>query len=250
MRLVLLLLLATAFDERAVRHFEALKIDRPDTDDDAAKRVVATMLQREHWVGAFRDLADRFGRFPDELDLSVDFNLDGEEVGRTASRGAVYRISFNLKKLTGLQKQLDQFEQHKREGKEVTFKVPPLKMDRLVYHEVTHVLQGGSNAPRWFVEGMAQLVGDDPNTLYQFIRDGKRVEALDRDPSDRIEIYARGHLFWKWLDSRGAASKTFELAFVKRLPYRQALEEATNRSWANIVAEESEWSARELQKYK
>lgn len=250
MKAVLLALaLAAVPDERAERHFDRMKIEAPDLSDDVSRRVVVTMLQKEHWVGAFTDLADRFARFPEDLDLTLDFKLESDEVARTVWTGSDWKISFNLKKLCELQKRLDELEKMKREGKQFVFKVPPLKMDRLVYHELTHVLQGRFDAPGWFIEGMAQWVGDDFNVLCQFAKDKKAVRGLDRQITDRNETYARGHLFWKWLDTRGATSKAFDLAFVKRLPWQQALEEATNRSWVNIVAEESEWSNRELQKY-
>jgi hypothetical protein len=245
---LLALALAALPDERAERHFDRMKIDAPDLSDDVSRRVVVYVLQKEHWVGAFTDLADRFTRFPDDLDLTVDFKLDAGEVARTWATDNEWKISFNLKKLCELQKRLDELEKMKREGKRFVFKIPPLKMDRLVYHEVTHILQGRFEAPSWFSEGMAQLVGDDLNAICQFVKDNKPVRGLDRVITDRNEIYARGHLFWKWLDSRGATSKTFELAFVKRIPWQQAVEEATNRSWVNVVAEESEWSSRELQR--
>ena len=251
MRLALLVLsLAVLPDERAERYFERMKIEAPDLSDDVARRVVVYMLQKEHWVGAFTDVSDRFGRFPDDLELSVDFKLDAEEIGRTSSAGNEWKISFNLKKLVELQKRYDQVEQWKRENKRMVFKVPPLKMDRLIYHEVTHILQGQFDAPRWFVEGMAQMVGDDLNAVCQFVKDNKSIRGLDNEITDRLETYARGHLFWKWLDTRGATLRTYELAFVKRLPWKQALEEATNRSFANIVAEEREWATQEVQKYK
>ena len=251
MRLALLVLsLAVLPDERAERYFDRMKIDAPDLSDDVGRRVVVYMLQKEHWVGAFTDLSDRFGRFPDELDLTIDFKLDAEEIGRTSCKGTEWKISFNLKKLIELQKRYDQIEKWKRENKQMVFKVPPLKMDRLITHEVTHVLQGRFEAPGWFVEGMAQMAGDDLNAVCQFVKDGKPIRGLDVDITDRLETYARGHLFWKWLDSRGATLRTYELAFVKGLPWKQALEEATNRSFASIVAEEREWAMQEVKKYK
>jgi len=243
-------LLATAPDERAERLFDRMKIEAPDLSDDVSRRVVVYLLKKEHWIAAFGDLSDRFARFPEDLELTIDFKLDGEEVGRTSFNGTEWKISFNLKKLAALQKRYDEIETWKREGKQLVFKVPPMKMDRLIWHEVTHVLQGRFEAPGWFVEGMAQMVGDDPNAMCQFAKDAKPVRGLDVEITNRLETYARGHLFWKWLETRGAMSRTFELVFVKRLAWKEALEEATNRSWANIVAEEKEWSVQELQKYK
>jgi hypothetical protein len=250
-RTAFLLLLAALPDQRAERYFERMKIEPPELSDDVGRRVVVYLLQKEHWVGAFTEIADRFGRFPDELELQVDFRLDGDgEVAQTASRGSERKISFNLKKLCELQRNLDRYAQMKREGKAVVFKVPPLRMERLIYHEVTHVLQGGCDAPKWFTEGMAQMVADDMSAVLQFIHDRKPLRAVDGEITDLIEIYARGHLFWKWLETRGATTRTYDLAFVKRLPWKQALEEATNRSWVNIVSDEHEWSAREIGKLK
>lgn len=251
MRAALLLLLLSALpDERADRFFDRMKIDPPDLSDDVARRVVVYLLEKEHWVGAYTEIANRFGPFPDGLDLGVDFKYGGPEAAVTLSRRNERRISFNLKLLVELQKQLDEFAKMKREGKPVAFNVPPMKMDRLITHEVTHVFQGPCDAPKWFIEGMAQLVADDLNAVSQFIHDEKKVRGVDVEITDLNEIYSRGHLFWKWLDARGAIPKTIELAFSKRLPWKQALEEATNRSWADIVADEREWSARELRKLK
>jgi len=250
MNVALLLLLAAFPDQQAVRHYERTRFDKIEPTDEASRKVVEFILRKEHWIGAFSDIADRFARYPDDLELSVDFNLDGEEAARTTGRGVRWKISFNLKLLAGAQKQLDEIEELKKAGKKVTFKVPPVKFDRLIHHEMTHVLQAGFDGPGWFVEGMAQLVGDDPNSLYQFAHDGGAVKALDTAPSSRTETYARGHLFWKWLDSRGATAKTFELAFVRRLGWKEALEGATGRSWASMAADESEWSAKELARLK
>jgi hypothetical protein len=251
MRIALLLLLLPAFaDERAERLFDRMKIDPPDLSEDIARRVVVTLLQKEHWVGAFTEIADKFGRFSDDLELRVDFSHDSDLVAQTASRGTERKVSFNLKKLCEIQKKLDEFAQLKRQGKQPVFKVPPVKMERLIYHELTHVLQGGVNAPGWFSEGMAQLVGDDWNAVRQFIHERRPVRGLDAEVTNLTETYARGHLFWKWLDARSAAAKTYELAYVKRVPWKQALEEATNRSWESIVSDEREWSARELERLK
>lgn len=250
MRSALLLLLAIAPDERALRHYEKTFFEKADPPTPEARRVVDYILQKEHWVGAFSEIAAKFGNFQDDLSLGVDFRHVGGEAAITSGRGRLWKISFNLQRLTELQKQLDELEKLKKEGRQVQFQVPPLKMDRLIYHEMTHVLQAGFDGPGWFVEGMAQMVGDDFNAIHQFIHDKRKVRGLDQAIVDRVETYARGHLFWKWLDTRGATPKTYELAFVRRLPWKQALEQATNRSWENLVADEKEWSESELQRMK
>ena len=247
---LLLLLLPVLRDDRAERLFDRMRIDPPELSEDLERRVVVFILQKEHWVGGFREVANLFGPFPEELDLTVDFKLDGPQAAQTASRLKERKISFNLKKLCELQQSFDKFAQLKREGRQPVFNVPPLRMERLVCHELTHVLQGGCDAPKWFTEGMAQLAGDDLNAVRRFIHDKKAVRPVDGEITEPNEIYARGHLFWKWLDTRGAVAKTYELAFVKQVPWKQALEEATNRSWTNIVADEREWSTGEIDRLK
>jgi hypothetical protein len=250
-RTALLLLLLTGLrDERADRFFDQMKIDPPDLSDDMERRVAVNLLQKEYWVGAYTELANRFGPFPDDLDVSVDFKHPGPEAAVTRCRKKERKVSFNLKMMVDLQKQHDELARRKREGKNAEFKVPPMKMDRLIVHEMTHVLQGACDAPQWFIEGMAQLAADDLNAIAKFLHDDKKIRPLDAAISDLNEIYARGHLFWKWLDARGAMPKTVELVFGQRVPWKQALEEAAGRSWTNIVADERDWSVRELQRLK
>jgi hypothetical protein len=245
---LLLLLLAALRDERADRFFDRLKIDPPDLTEDVQRRVVVTLLDKEHWVGAYTEIANRLGPFPDNLTVTVDFKCGGPEPAVTLSRGTERRISFNIKLLAEHQKQVDEIARMKREGKKFDFKVPPMKMDRLITHEMTHVFHGACDAPKWFLEGMAQLMGDDLNSVYKFVQDERKVRGVDAEITEPEEIYARGHLFWKWLDQRSATPKTIELAFGRRVPWKKALEEATGRSWADIVAEERDWSAREIRR--
>jgi hypothetical protein len=245
-----LLLLAALRDERADRFFDRLKIDPPDLSDDVQRRVVVTLLSKDHWVAAYTEIANRLGPFPDKLDVAVDFKYPGPEPAVTHSRGSDRKVSFNLKLLAEYQKQLDESERMKREGKAPDFKVPPMKLDRLITHEMTHVFHGVYEAPKWFLEGLAQLMGDDLNSVYQFVQDERKVRGIDAEITEPYENYARGHLFWKWLDQRSATPKAIELAFARRVPWKKALEEATGRSWADIVADEREWSAREIRKLK
>ena len=247
---LLLLLLAALRDERADRFFDRMKIDPPDLSDDVQRRVVVYLLQKELWVGAYTEISNRLGVFPDNLDVGVDFKYGGPEAAVTVSQGTERKIRFNLKRLVEHQKQLDEVARLKREGKAIEFDVPPMKMDRLIPHEMTHVFQGVTDAPRWFIEGMAQLMGDDLNAVCQFVHEGRKVRGVDAEITESNEIYARGHLFWKWLDQRSATPKAIELAFGRRIPWKKALEEATNRTWADIVAEEREWSAREIRRLK
>jgi hypothetical protein len=130
----------------------------------------------------------------------------------------------------------------------MVFKVPPVRFDRVIYHELTHVLQQGYDGPLWFLEGMAQLAGDDMNAICGFAVAKKPLKNIDAPLAEKGDNYARGHLFWKWLESRYAVQKTVQHTIFERRPWKESLEDATQQSWASIVATEREWSERELEK--
>jgi hypothetical protein len=253
-RIAILLLLALLPDERALRLYERTKFQPPNPEDDTAKRVCDLLLKKEHWVGAYSELAEKFGRFPDDLDVTVDFNYTGTELARAAGKARRGVISFNLKKLSESQKKNDEFEELRKtseaQGRKFYFRVPPARFDRVIYHELTHVLQQGYDAPLWFLEGMAQLAGDDMNAICGFAVEKKVIQDVDAPVREKADTYARGHLFWKWLVSQRAMEKVVELTIFKQRPWKEALEEATARSWASIVATEREWSEKEIEKHR
>ena len=252
MRLALLLLWILAPDLRALQLYERMQFQPVDAKDDAARRVVEILLKKEHWVGAYSSLSDRFGPFPDDLVVSVNFDLQGEELGQAGGRKNKGLISFNLERLAEAQRTIDQVLEKKRlaeaRGRRFVMTVPPLKFERIIHHELTHVLQQNYDAPLWFLEGMAQLAADDPNILCSFAQDKRKIQSIDVHLEDRRDNYARGHFFWKWLDSRSLAQRVFELTAVQRQGWKVALIEATQLSWDVIVVTEREWSERELEK--
>jgi hypothetical protein len=132
----------------------------------------------------------------------------------------------------------------------MVFRVPPAKLERFVPHELCHVLQKQRKveAPEWFEEGLAQWVGEDPNVLTGFAIAGKKVDVVDAATSDPDDVYARGHLFFLWLDSRGALKKAVRAAFFESAPWKKALEDATGLPWDKLIAAEREWSAVEAAK--
>ena len=132
----------------------------------------------------------------------------------------------------------------------MVFRLPPAKLERFVPHELCHVLQKQRKveAPEWFEEGLAQWVGEDPNVLTGFAIAGKKVEVIDVATSDPDDVYARGHLFFLWLESRGALKKAVRAAFFESVPWKKALEDATGLTWDKLIAAEREWSAVEAAK--
>src|SRR5689334_9816985 len=78
-RLALLVLLPAlvADDDRANRFFDRVRFEKPEARDEEGRRVLEIFLKKEHWVGAYRTLEERFGKFPDDLEVAVDFKLEG-----------------------------------------------------------------------------------------------------------------------------------------------------------------------------
>lgn len=181
----------------------------------------------------------------------MTFDYDGREFVKMAGKTTV---RFNLPKLEAYQKKLDDLERQRqelaRQGKRMVFRLPPAKLERFIAHELTHVLQKQRSAegPEWFDEGLAQWVGDDPNVLVGFALSGKKVEGIEAPPADPDDVYARGHLFFKWLESRGAIRKAAKAALYEGAGWKKAVEEGTGLAWEKLVATELEWSAREVEK--
>jgi hypothetical protein len=252
-KVLLPLLIAVSLqDDRAARHYERTRFDAVAPEEEEGRRAVEILLNKDQWIGAYAAIAQKFGPFPEDLEVAVDFNMEGDELAKATGLGTRGKISFNLKRLTEGQKKRDELEKQRKEteagGGKLVFKVPPLKFERIVYHELTHVLQRGYDAPKWFLEGMAQLMGDDPNAMCGFAVAGRKVRCIDEPLADRSDLYARGHLFWKWLDSQGAAKKAAELAVQQRRPWKDAIEEATRSAWPVILIVERDWSAKEIEK--
>jgi hypothetical protein len=95
---------------------------------------------------------------------------------------------------------------------------------------------------------MAVWASEDPNCLAAFAASGKKAAPVETALADKNETYARGHLFWKWLDSKGLAKKVAGATVIRRQGWRSALEEATGIGWEKLVAQEEEWSAAELER--
>src|SRR4029434_5226589 len=157
-------------------------------------------------------------------------------------------------KLEDYRRKLDALERQRQElakqGKRMVFRLPPAKLERFIPHELCHVLQKQRRveAPEWFEEGLAQWVGEDLNVLTGFAIAGKKVEAVDTATSDPDDVYARGHLFFLWLDSRGVLKKAARAAFCESGHWKRPLKDAPGLAWDKLTAAEREWSAAEVVK--
>jgi hypothetical protein len=238
--------------DRAEKFFERVAIQKVDPSSDEERRVVEVLARKEHWVAAFRALEEKVGPFPDETSVKVTFDWAGDEYAHGGATSEKGWVRFNLKKLEQYQKKIDEIDKQRKAleaaGKRAVFRVPPARFDRMIWHELTHVLQRGADAPDWFKEGMAEWVSEDVNVLASFAASDRKVGGIEAPMQEKAETYARGHLFWKWLDSKGAARKTAAATVVARRDWKIALEEATGLPWEKLVAAEQEWSAKEVEK--
>ena len=128
------------------------------------------------------------------------------------------------------------------------------KFIRTVRHEMVHALlhQGAGNLPGWVHEGLAQLVGEEPDDehkarlrsyLAEKIREGYRIELekmgvsfLNLDNESRTRAYASSLLFMDHLSS------TYGSGFVARfiseitsgLPPEDALKTLTGQDFSSL----------------
>ena len=218
----------------------------------AASKSTGVLSDRARWAAGFKLVEEKLGgRFDDATAVEVTWDYEGSEFAKMA--GDV-KIRFNLAKLEAYQKKIDELEERRqellKEGKRMVFRLPPAKIERFIPHELTHVLQKQRKvaAPEWFEEGLAQWVGDDPNVLIGYALSGKKFGLVDELLPDPDDVYARGHLFFKWLDSKGAVKKAVQPAFFDGVPWKKALEDAVGLKWDALCAAEQAWSARELEK--
>ena len=255
MRIVILAAVAAlswqAPEERLKKLASQVTFARPEARSDEARRVVELLTAPERWAAAFRTVEEKLGAFAEATAVEVTFDYEGREFAKMSGDT---KIRFNLAKLEDYRRKLDALERQRlelaKQGKKMVFRLPPAKLERFVPHELCHVLQKQRKveAPDWFEEGLAQWVGEDPNVLTGFAIAGKKVDVVDAATSDPDDVYARGHLFFLWLDSRGALKKAVRAAFFESVPWKRSLEDATGLAWDKLTAAEREWSAAEAVK--
>lgn len=252
MRIVVLAVLSAlawqAADERLKKLASQVTFARPEARSDEARRVVELLTAPERWTAAFRTVEEKIGPFVDATAIEVTFDYEGREFAKMSGDT---KIRFNLVKLEDYRRKLDALERQRQElakqGKKMVFRLPPAKLERFVPHELCHVLQKQRKveAPDWFEEVLAQWVGEDFNVLTGFALAGRKVDVIEAATSDPDDVYARGHLFFLWLDSRSALKKAVRATFFESVPWKKALEEATGLGWDKLIAAEREWSAAE-----
>jgi hypothetical protein len=246
---VLFALLPPGGDARIDELVGRVTFREPETKDPVELEIYDRLSRAQLWREAFQLIEQRIGRFPDDLAVEVDFEYDGEELGKAAGRGTRGSIKFNIKRLAAHLRRQKESEARRielqKEGKTLVYKVPPVQIDRVLHHELVHVRQQTYAGPAWFIEGMAVIVAGDPNQLYSFLHSGKPVVALEHVVPPGLEVYARGMLFWKWLEHQGWAEKVIRRTMVDREDWQKALKEVSGFEWPVLQELERAWSASE-----
>ena len=252
MRILAAALLSLALQDRAGAFFDAVRFEDAKAESEPARRVTEMLRKKEHWVAAYRAIEERLGPMPKKLDLTVSFDYDGEDVAQGAAKGDVGMIRFNLKKLEEYQRTLDDLEKRKKEaaakGGRLLFKVAPARIDRVLWHELTHIFHNDYDAPLWFKEGLAQWLSEDRNTIEGFALARKKVDSIEEPVAEKIHVYARGHLFWSWVDTRGGVKGVVRATVLEGGAWKESIEKTLGLAWPNIDAAERAWSAREVAK--
>jgi len=246
--LALLLLLT---QDAAERFYESVRFEEARADSPVGERVLETLRAREHWIAAYRAIESQLGPMR-PVELTVAFDYEGGEAAKARASGGRGQIRFNLKKLEGYQARIDELEERKlalaKEGKRLVFKVPPARVERVIWHELTHVFHADYPAPEWFTEGLAQWLSDDPSAVRGFAHARRELRDVEEEPGERLDVYARGHLFWSWVAARGALKRAVRASVLDGRPWKAALEDALGISWDSARAAELEWSAREVER--
>lgn len=210
------------------------------------------LLKKENWVVAVRELEERLGPFADTWTIEVALDDWKSRLAATSNRsGARGRIRFNMRTLGGYERTLialrKQAEDLKREGKRMRWKVPPVKYERLIHHELTHILQGDCESPGWFHEGLATWAAADMLYVISFAHARRPVQSIEVDLSaDPDDEYGRGMMFFSWLESlkgRDGVRRLYQTSVVEGTPWKKALEDVTGLKWSGIIETERAWSA-------
>ncbi len=260
---LLILLLSIAPQDRASKLYDRMvfppkdELERWEGRSDVHRRVVAKMLSKKAWLAAIRNVEDELGPLPDDMVVKVEL---AEWVGSHPAIGNAIgsngSVKINMRRLVEYQDTIDRLEKQKRDlakkGKRLIFKVPPIKFERIIHHEMTHVFQREVNTPDWFHEGLASWIGNDSNYLYAFGVARKKVGDVDGELEEGDDAYPRGMLFFQWLDSRIRKKGMRALGkaiYEEGKPWKEALVEAAGKEWPELVAAERKWSAKRIRRY-
>src|SRR5688572_8009797 len=178
--LPLLILLFQSPDDHARAVVDRIVFPKPEVVKQWADKgpeyanVLDVVMKRDTWAAAVKFIEERVAPFADDWKVEVflaewegDHPATGDRVKKYAP------VKFNMKRLSAYEKKMIDFrrqeEELKKKGKRFAWKIPPLKYDRLIVHELVHVVQGEYKSPEWFREGLASWAGADPNYVMAYL---------------------------------------------------------------------------------
>ena len=144
-----------------------------------------------------------------------------------------------------------QQEELAKQHKHMVWKVPPIKYERLIWHELTHIFQGEVKTPDWFHEGLASWMGDDICYILDFLVAGKEVMDIDEPLAAGDDAYPRGMMFMKWLEEkagREGMKKIMKAVYTDGADWKKALCDGTKLEWASLKKVELEASKKLAEK--
>lgn len=213
-------------------------------------RVVEIVADRQNWVEGLKRIEQKLGFFDEELTVAVTLDeWDSTQAALGGGRDGDGAIKFNMKTLAAYQHRIDEFEALQKEGP-LKIYVPPTQIKRTVWHELTHVYQDELESPEWFREGMACLVEQNESVLRWFAYEKREVKPLDEEPA-KDEVYARGWLFWLWLEEEAGAEGVRQIAratCADGMKWRDAVEATLEMKWNDVIKAEREWSVEHVAK--
>lgn len=263
MTLLLLLLVVQSAGERA--RAVVGRITFPAADEVKSwsdkgpeyRNVLDVVLKRESWTSAVKQVEERLAPFGDDWTIKVTLaEWEGTHPSEADRKDKAADIRFNMKRLSAYEKKMIDYrrqeEELRKKRKRIVWKVPPLKYDRLIVHELVHVLQGPYSSPPWFHEGLASWAGADPNYVMAYLYNAEEVKDVE-SPLEGDDLYGRGHLFMMWLENKSGAGVFAKLAKAtlgEGAAAKEALEKVLGSPWDRISAEELAWSIQYAKKHK
>lgn len=219
------------------------------------KNVLEVVLKRDSWKSSAKFVEEKLGPFGDDWTIQVTLaEWDGDHPSEADRKAKQAVVRFNMRRLSAYEKKMIDFRRQeaelKKQRKRFAWKVPPLKYDRLIVHELVHVLQGPYSSPPWFHEGLASWAGADPNYVMGFLYAHDEVKDVE-SPLDGDNLYGRGQLFMMWLEKKSGAEifkKLMKATAVDGADSKAALEKLLGTTWDKISAEELAWTTQYAKK--
>lgn len=219
---------------------------------ESHRKVINMISDRRSWAKAFEIVDHRLGMLPANPDIGVSIE-DSEDNHPACSTGKEGKgvVRFNMRHLAAYQERLDEIANQEKGGKGMRWIIPPMRMEAIIPHELTHVVTGGFEE-LWLAEGLASYAASDEVVFYMFNLRKSRVDTLGRLVPE-ADAYARGMSFLLWLEKEHGADgvRTFARRVSREgvAPSRAAAEVA-GQPWETIVLIEKTWSAEYIAQFR